>query len=122
MTTSASVANPTVSPAAYCAAADKLKTSVTAVRNVDIANAGLSAVQADVATIQGNLEEFKAAAQASFSTEVTALRNALADLQTALQSANGNVNTSTLAAIGTSIAGVVSAYTSLQNAVSARCG
>ena len=111
-----------MSPADYCAAADKLKASVTALRNVDIANAGLSAVQADVATIQSNLNEFQTAAQASFSTEVTALRNALANVQSALQAAKGNVNATTVAAIATSIAGVVSAYTTLQNAVSARCG
>jgi hypothetical protein len=115
-------ASPTGSPTPYCAAADKLKASVTALKSVDVAHTGLDAIEKQVDTIQANLDEFQMAAKNQFGPQVSELRTSLTNLKTALQAAKSSPDASTLATIATSIAAVGTAYTSLDNAVSSRCG
>jgi hypothetical protein len=116
------VANPAASAPAYCASADKLKQSISALRSVDVVHGGLGAVQTSVTTIQANLSDFQAAATSEFGPDVTALRTSLSNLQTALTTAGGNVNASTLLTVVGDVSSVVNSYTTLQKTVKSRCG
>jgi hypothetical protein len=110
-------------PPAYCASAARLKTSVLALSSVDILRGGLGAVQNEISTIQTNLGDFQTAAKSQFGPGVAALRTALTNLQTALSSAvSGNISASTLVSVVGDVSTVVESYTTLQTAVSARCG
>jgi hypothetical protein len=116
-------ASASANPPAYCAATAELKTSVQALRSVDVINGGISAVQTAVSMIQSELSAFQTAAKAQFGPDVTALRTSLANLQSVLTTAaGGQVNASTLVSVVGDVSGVVSAYSTLQTAVSSRCG
>jgi hypothetical protein len=115
-------AAPTGSPAPYCAAADKLKASVSALTSLDVAHTGLDAIGKQVDTILANLNEFQTTAKDQFGPQVSELHTALSNLKTALQAVKTSPDASTRAMIATSITAVGSAYTSLRNAVSSRCG
>lgn len=108
--------------AAFCPAADDLKTSVSDLRNINVVSGGVAAIQQAIAKIQTNLNAFQAAAQSQFGPEITQLRTSLSGVQTALQSAKGNLNISSITAIATSVAGVVGSYNTLHSAISSRCG
>jgi hypothetical protein len=106
---------------AYCAAANKLKTSVQALGSLSVAS-GLSGVQTAIDNIQTSLNEFQSSAQSQFGPQIQRMRTSLSDVESAIRAAGASPNASSVTSIGTSAAAVVAAYDSLQKAISSRCG
>jgi uncharacterized protein YukE len=106
---------------AYCAAADKLKTSLTELRSVDVVSGGLPAIQAALTKVQNDLTELQKAAKSDFGPEVTQMRTALTTLQTALRNAASDLNTTTITTVAAAVGGVISAYTALEQSVTRSC-
>jgi hypothetical protein len=113
--------SPTGSAAAFCAAADKLKTSVQSLTGLSTSSS-LSDLQNALNNIETNLNDFAATGQSQFGPQIDAMKSALANLKSAITAAGASPNSSAVSAITAAAGGVLSAYTSLQQAVSAQCG
>ncbi|HKD98061.1 MAG TPA: hypothetical protein VKB69_10715 [Micromonosporaceae bacterium] len=107
---------------AVCAAASDLKTAVNRLASINVASGGLSSVQAALADVSAKLDAFQAAAHNDFGPQVSAMRNALSKLRTALASASGSPSVSTIAGVATSVGDVVASYNSLRASVATVCG
>jgi hypothetical protein len=98
-----------------------LKASVGALGSLSVSSS-LADVQTAVDKIQSALTEFQNAAHSQFGPQVQQMRTALGELQSAIRTAGASPNASSVTSIGTSAAAVLAAYTSLQTAISSRCG
>jgi hypothetical protein len=112
---------PSGSADAVCAAADQLKASIQSLTTLN-SSSDLTQLQTTINNIETSLNNFASTAQSEFGPQTTALKTAVSNLKAAINAAGPNPGSSQVNAITTAAAGVVSAYTSLQQAVSARCG
>jgi hypothetical protein len=106
---------------AYCAAAASLKTSVSDLGHVDVAQNGLASLQAAVNSVASNAATFAADAKAAYPSQTTALKNSLSGLASAIKSAKGQPTTTAVAAVASAVTQVKTSATSLQSGVSGKC-
>jgi hypothetical protein len=119
-TTSASV-KATGTNAALCTSAANLKTSLHDLKNVNVRQNGTSAVSAQLTKIEQQLQTLKADAHGQYSAQIDSLSTALSGLKASLSAAGSQPNSTTLAAVGSSVAAVYTAGTALVTAVSSTC-
>lgn len=105
-----------------CTAWSDLKTSVANLKKIDVVSGGTNAIQTAMQDVQAKFDTFHAAARTDFGPQATAMSDALSTAQTALQNAAASPGIGTIGALATSVSGVISAFNSLQTAVSSRCG
>jgi len=106
---------------AVCKTVNDLKASLADLKNVDIKQNGTSAVSAQLTKIQQELQALKTDAHGQYATQIDALMTALSGLSASLSAAGSHLNTSTVTALASSVATVVSAGTNLVTAVSNTC-
>ena len=106
---------------AYCTDADKLKTSVANLGDVDVATNGVDSLKTALSSVQTSAQAFAADAKSEFAPQITALQNALSGLGTAVKSAVGQPSAATIAAIGSAVSQVKSTASDLENAASGKC-
>jgi hypothetical protein len=113
--------SPLPSAGNLCEAWDGLRTSITDLRSINIVSGGVAAVQTAVNNIQTQLDAFQSVARTEFGPQVTDLRSALSTVSDAVKNAAASPGPATILPVVTGIAGVVSAYNGLKDAVSSRC-
>jgi hypothetical protein len=106
---------------AYCTAADKLKTSVSALGNADVVKNGLSSVSTAVSDVKTNATTFANEAKSTFKPQTTALKQSLTSLDTAIKSANGQSVLTVAKTLAAPLTQVKTSATQLLNAVSDKC-
>jgi hypothetical protein len=106
---------------AYCTAADQLKTSVQNLGNVDIATKGLDSLKTALTSVQTSANTFASEAKSAFAPQITALQGTLSGLETAINSAQGQLSASAVAAVGSSVRQVKESAGDLATAVSDKC-
>jgi hypothetical protein len=109
------------SPPAYCTAAANLKTSVSNLGNVNVAQNGLSSLQTALNSVRANASTFASEAKSTFAPQTTALQNALSSLDTAIKSAKGQPSVTAATEVASSVTQVKNSASSLQSAVSGKC-
>jgi len=85
--------------AEVCAAKQDLQTSITDLKDVNIASSGTSGLQAAITTIKDNLSTLRSAAGDQLKPEIDTFQTSLDDLQTAIK----NVSSGGVAAVVTAV-------------------
>jgi hypothetical protein len=106
---------------AYCSGGQQLKTSVQDLGKVNVTGGGMSSVQTALKNVDASAQKFDSEAKGAFSSQTTALRNALSGLQSALKSLHGTPSAATLQTLVSQGAKVETAAANLQSAWSAKC-
>jgi len=106
---------------AYCSGGQQLKTSVQGLGKVNVTSGGMNSVQTALKNVDTSAQKFDNEAKGAFSSQTTALRNALSGLQSDLKSLHGTPSTGTLQALVSQGAKVETAAAGLQSAWSAKC-
>ena len=106
---------------AYCTDAANLKTSVSNLGNVNVAQNGLSSLQSALSSVQTNASSFASDAKSAFPSQATALQNSLSSLGTAITSAKGQPPLTAAAAVAPAVAQVKTSASAVQSAVSGTC-
>jgi uncharacterized phage infection (PIP) family protein YhgE len=106
---------------AVCQTANDLKASLQDLKNVNVKENGTSAVSAQLTKIQQELQTLKTDAHGQYATQLDALSAAASGLSASLSAAGSHLNGTTVTALASSIASVVSAGTSLVTTVSNTC-
>ena len=100
---------PGTASAEVCAARDELQASITGLKDVNIVANGTTSLQAAITKVKDNLTTLKSTAGDELRPEVTALQDALTDLQSALD----DVSSGGVAAVVTAAGKVASTGGSL---------
>ncbi len=106
---------------AYCTAASQLKTSIHNLGDVNVAENGLSSLQAAVGKVQTSATAFAADAKSAYPSQTTALKNSLSSLDTAIKSAKGQPPVTAAAAVVPSVSQVKNSASTLESAVQGKC-
>jgi hypothetical protein len=106
---------------AYCTDAANLKTSVSNLGNVNVAQNGLSSLQTALSSVQTDASSFASDAKSAFPSQTTALQNSLTSLSTAITSAKGQPPRTAAAAVVPAVAQVKTSASAVQSAVSGTC-
>jgi hypothetical protein len=106
---------------AYCTDAANLKTSVSNLGNVNVAQNGLSSLQTALSSVQANASAFASDAKSAFPSQTTALQNSVSSLGAAITSAKGQPSLTAAAAVAPAVAQVKTSASALQSAVSGTC-
>jgi hypothetical protein len=99
----------------------KLKDDIVGLKDINIRAGGTSAVSAQLTKIQQQFDVVKSDARGQFSSQVTAMSNALSRLSSSLSAAKASLNAGTLTALASAAGSVVTAGNSLVSAVSNTC-
>jgi hypothetical protein len=114
-------ASASASKAAVCKSAANLKASITGLKDLNVRANGISVVSDQVTKIKQNFATLKSDAKGEYSTELTAMSNALKNLSTSVDAAKANQNGSTMTGVAGAAASVVTAGTNLVSAVTKTC-
>ena len=106
---------------AYCTDAANLKTSVSNLGDVNVAQNGLGSLQSALSSVQTNANSFASDAKSAFPSQATALQNAVSGLGTAITSAKGQPPLTAAAAVAPAVAQVKTSASAVQSAVSGTC-
>ena len=106
---------------AYCTDASQLKSSVSALGDVDVAKNGVSALTSALDMVKTDATTLSTDAKTAFGPQTTALKNALSGLDTAIQTAKGQSVLAAAQAIVPAVSQVKTTASDLQNAVSGKC-
>jgi hypothetical protein len=109
------------SKAAVCKSAQNLKASITGLKDLNVRANGISVVSDQATKIKQNFATLKTDAKGEFSTELTAMSNALKNLGSSVDAAKANQNGTTMTGVATAAASVVTAGTNLVTAVTNTC-
>jgi len=100
-----------------CDALSTLQSSVQALRDVNVADDGVPALQSAMTTVQTNLDALKSAADTQAGAQLTAMVAATTATVAAVQQAVDSPDTTTIAAAGVAVAATVAAADALQAAL-----
>ena len=100
-----------------CQALDTLKGSVQGLRDVNVVQDGVPALQKQLDTVDTDAQALKSAAGAEFGTEGTAFLTSLQDLKDAVQLAIQSPSTSNVAAAAGGVSVSLTDFSSLQTAL-----
>jgi hypothetical protein len=116
-------ASPTASlaSAALCADAAALRASLNKLISVETGAGAVNEIKSDLANVQQNFTAFVNNARGQWETQTTALKSALAQLQTAVKALAANPGASTFSSVVTATSGVKTATQNLLNVVSPHC-
>ena len=118
-TTSSSTSS---SGGAVCSAADALKQSMKALTDPSLLTGGKSGIEAAVSTVKSDFSAFESAAKGSYQTQTEAVKSSLAQLKTAVGDlGNGNA-VQNIPKVGTAIGELESSVSSLEGALTTKCG
>jgi hypothetical protein len=104
----------------YCAAGEQVKSNVKDLGKVTVTG-GMSSAQSALKNVQTSAQKFDSESKGAFSSQTTALKNALTGLQTDLKSLHGLPSATQLKALVSQGGKVKTAATNLQSAWSAKC-
>jgi hypothetical protein len=104
----------------YCAAGEQVKTNVKDLGKVNVTG-GMSSAQGALKNVQTSAQQFDSESKGAFSSQTTALKNALTGLGTDLKSLHGMPSTAQLKALVSQGGKVKTAAANLQSAWSAKC-
>ena len=108
---------------AYCDPVSKTENAVKSLPTVqDVKNNGVGTLASAVSTLEQNATNAINQAKSDFSSQTTALRNALDALSSTVKQLAGSPSTATLALLPAQLSAVSTAAKNLQTAVSSKCG
>lgn len=105
----------------YCTDRSALRESLSDLRDVDVRADGVGALETQLRQIQSDANALVASAREEFEPEASALRVALTRVEAAGRTAVADPSTQTLPALAAEVAGMVSAFDQLSDAVRSRC-
>lgn len=106
---------------AVCTDVANIQKTVDDLKDVKIEAGAIGTIQTDLATMRQQLATLKTDAKAQFSGETAAVSTALDTLSTNVAAARASPSLTTLSAVGTAVAGVKDAASSLVSAVESTC-
>jgi hypothetical protein len=109
------------SSAALCADAAALRSSISSLTHIKVGKGSANQIKSGVADVQAKLAAFTAQAKGQWQAETTALKSALAKLQTAASNLASHPSLSTVPGVVTAVGGVTTAAGSLWAAVGTTC-
>jgi hypothetical protein len=95
--------------------------SLTKLTHVKVGKGTVDEIKADLTDVQAKLTAFATDARGQWQAQTSALKSALAKLQTAVKNLTASPSTSALAGVATALGGVTAAGQSLLAAVDTRC-
>jgi hypothetical protein len=104
----------------YCSGGEQLKSSVQDLGKVNVTG-GMSSAQSAVTNVQTSAQKFDSESKGAFSSQTTALKNALTGLQADLKALHGLPSATQLKALVSQGGKVKTAGANLQSAWSAKC-
>jgi hypothetical protein len=108
-------------PPALCSSVHELQASVDQLRNVNLGQGGLQALQTQLAAVNGDLQQVIGDASAQYRTQVDRIKADLATVKTAAGAAVADPGAATLAAIRPALTTVVNDVNALGDQVSKGC-
>lgn len=120
-TSSSAATSSTASNAAACQSAAQLRTSLTALKNVDVVQQGTDATQQAFATVKSNLQQLISDIKGQYAGQTAKLEADVAAVQTTLDAARADKTTQTLGALRGSVQTLVNDASALVNDVSSKC-
>ena len=106
---------------ATCTAADNVKQSMSALTDPSLLTGGKSGIESAVNTVKSDVTALESAAKGSYTTETSAVKSSLDQLETAVgKLGNGNV-VQTLPEVKTAVTALGSSVSSLESALKTRC-
>ena len=119
---SAAASSPTPGgSAALCADAAALRSSVSSLTHIKVGKGSANQIKSGVANVKTKLTAFTAQAKGQWQAQTTALKSALAKLQTAASNLASHPSLSTVPGVVTAVGGVTTAAGSLWAAVGTTC-
>jgi hypothetical protein len=106
---------------AYCQDRNDLKSSIDDLKNVDVRSDGVSAARAQLKTVKASATTLVGSAKKEFEPQATALKGAVATLETVVAQATSAPSSQSVATVVAGITGVQAAFQSLSKAVSDTC-
>ncbi|HET7489216.1 MAG TPA: hypothetical protein VFJ85_14895 [Acidimicrobiales bacterium] len=106
---------------AVCTDVDNIQKTVDDLKNVKPEAGALGNIQSELTTLKQQFGILRTDAKSQFQTETTALSASLDSLSSAVDAAKANPSLSTLAPVGTALAGVKDTGQSLVSAVKGTC-
>ena len=107
---------------AVCSAADDLKQSMAALADPSLLTGGKSGIESAVNKVKSDVTALESAAKGSYTTETSAVKSSLDQLETAVgKLGNGNA-VQTLSEVKTAITSLGSSISSLESALKTKCG
>ncbi len=104
-----------------CTAADNLKQSMSALADPSLLTGGKSGIESAVNKVKSDVTALESAAKGSYTTETSAVKSSLDQLETAVgKLGNGNV-VQTLPEVKTAITSLGSSVSSLESALKTKC-
>jgi hypothetical protein len=104
-----------------CARADGVRSAVENLRNVNLSENGMVALQDGLAQVGAAIDAMRAGIQADQQPQVDAVKAAVVQLQSSVAAAKANPEKGSLAAVGTSLALLRQSIGSLRATVGAGC-
>ena len=106
---------------AYCTAADQLKNSVAALKNVDVAKDGLGSLTTAFKDVKTSALSFADEAKSTFAPQTTAVKQSVTDLDTAITSAQGQSAATAVKTLAAPLAALKNSTSQLLDATSTKC-
>jgi hypothetical protein len=107
--------------APVCASLESVQHSIQQLRDVNVAENGLSQLKTDLQQLRVHLDELTDQAAGQFSTEVQAVQAAVTQFRTTVTTARADPSAVNLAAVRTAFAAVPAAVNNLGQALAGTC-
>jgi hypothetical protein len=105
----------------YCSAGDQLKSSAKELGNVDVTKNGLDSLKSAVKKVETDAKTFADEAKSTFAPQTEAVEKSLSELDTAVESAQGESAVSAVTTIKSPLTQVTTSINNLLSAVSDKC-
>jgi hypothetical protein len=106
---------------AFCADRDALEQSLAGVRDVNVREEGIGALETQLRAVQQDANALVGSAREEFQSEASALRAAITRLESSARAAVSEPSAQSLSNVAAGVSGVASAFRELSDAVSSRC-
>lgn len=106
---------------AVCSSVDAMQASVAHLRDVNVAENGLSQLQSEVAQVKKDVQQVATDAQQQYGPQVTTVKDSVATLEGSVKAAKADPSAATFAPVVAGVAAVGSAAQALGQAVSNTC-
>lgn len=114
-------ATPAAATLPVCDAAAELRVTIEHIRQVNISENGLGALQPYLQQLDGQLQSFRSEAMAQFGPQADQLSTAIDQLRASINTARANPDGAALSAVRTSVAGVRTSAQSLRDSAGTTC-
>lgn len=119
-TTTSAAASPTATPQ-VCIDAEVTKASLQSIVSVNVLKDGTNALRSNFAAFKSDADTLIASAQSEFSTQTTAVKDSIAQFQTAMDALKDKPSVAEVAALAPALASIKTSTQALLDAVQQAC-